>query len=48
MKVLAFEDSFDISAMLVSAGIDMSDFEFLQLWNTEDFLNQIKGGQDYG
>lgn len=42
MKVLAFEDSFDIAAMLISAGIDLSDVELQQLWTTDDYLNQIK------
>lgn len=42
MKVLAFEDSFDILAMLVSANVDMSKIELLQLWDTEEFLTHIK------
>ena len=42
MKVLAFEDSFDIAAMLISAGIDLSNVELQQLWTTDDYLNQIK------
>ena len=42
MRVLAFEDSFDIEAMLISGGVDLSNIELKQLWTTEDYLNQIK------
>ena len=41
MKVLAFEDSFDIQSLLVSGGVDIAQIEFRQLWNTEDWLNEI-------
>jgi len=41
MKVLAFEDSFDIEALLISASVDMSSIEFKQLWNTENWLQEI-------
>lgn len=41
MRVLAFEDSFDIQALLISAGVDLAKIEFKQLWNTEDWLNEI-------
>ena len=42
MKVLAFEDSFDLAALLTEAGVDMSDIEFRQHWNTMDALDRIK------
>ena len=41
MKILAFEDSFDIEALLISASVDMSSIEFQQLWNTENWLQEI-------
>ena len=30
MRVLAFEDSYDIEKMLSEAGVDLQDYEFLQ------------------
>ena len=42
MKVLAFEDSFDIAALLTEAGVDLSDIEFRQHWNTMDALDRIE------
>jgi len=41
MKVLAFEDSFDVQSLLISGGVDITQIEFKQLWNTEDWLNEI-------
>ncbi|MBT61438.1 MAG: hypothetical protein CMA63_07815 [Euryarchaeota archaeon] len=41
MRVLAFEDSYDIEAMLESAGIDCQQMIFKQQWNTSDFLSHI-------
>ena len=41
MRVLAFEDSVDIEALLVSGGVDMSKFEFKQYWNTDNYLEKI-------
>ena len=34
MKVLAFEDSVDIEALLISGGVNLSDIEFKQYWNS--------------
>ena len=42
MKVLAFEDGYDIEALLVSGSVDMAKIDFLQHWNSKDFLNVIK------
>ena len=42
MKVLAFEDGFDIEALLTSSGIDMSEIELIQRWDTTEFLEQIR------
>ncbi|MDP7202534.1 MAG: hypothetical protein QGF72_00200 [Candidatus Poseidoniaceae archaeon] len=41
MKVLAFEDSFDVQSLLVSGGVDITKIEFKQLWNTENWLEEI-------
>ena len=42
MKVLAFEDGYDIEALLVSGSVDMAKIDFLQHWNSNDFLNVMK------
>ena len=42
MKVLAFEDGFDIEALLTSSGIDLSGIELIQRWDTTDFLDHIR------
>ena len=42
MKVLAFEDGYDIEAMLISGSIDMINLEFVQHWTSTDFLQKIK------
>ncbi len=42
MKVLAFEDGYDIEALLISGSVDMTEIDFLQHWNSKDFLNLIK------
>ena len=41
MKILAFEDSVDIEALLVSGGIDLSSHEFRQYWDSQDYLERI-------
>ena len=41
MKVLAFEDSVDIEALLISGGIDLSGFEFKQYWDSQNYLGRI-------
>lgn len=42
MRVLAFEDSFDIGKLLSSAGVEVENMTFRQCWNTEDWLEQIR------
>ena len=42
MKVLAFEDGYDIEALLISGSIDMTNIEFVQYWTSTDFLEKIK------
>ena len=41
MKILAFEDSVNIEALLVSGGIDLSSHEFKQHWDSQDYLDRI-------
>ena len=41
MKILAFEDSVDIEALLVSGGVELSNFEFKQYWDSQDYLERI-------
>ena len=46
MKVLAFEDSVDIEALLISGGIELSNFEFKQTGirkiTSREFLNSLQ------
>ena len=42
MKVLAFEDGYEIEALLVSGSVDMTKIDFLQHWNSNNFLDAIK------
>ena len=41
MKILAFEDSVNIEALLVSGGVELSNFEFKQYWDSQDYLERI-------
>ena len=41
MRVLAFEDSVDIEALLISGGVDLSGFEFKQYWDSQNHLERI-------
>ena len=41
MKVLAFEDSVDIEALLLSGGVDFSNIEFKQYWDSSKYLQHI-------
>ena len=41
MRVLAFEDHYDIEAMLTAAGIDVKQLVFEQCWNSTDALDHI-------
>ena len=42
MRVLAFEDSYDIEKILVEGGVDLSDWELLQYWNTMDCFDRVE------
>jgi len=42
MRILAFEDMYDIKAILVAAGVDESELIFEQRWNSDDALEHIK------
>ena len=41
MKVLAFEDSVDIEALLVSGGVNMRNVELKQYWDSQNCLERI-------
>ena len=42
MKVLAFEDSVDIEALLLSRGVNLDNFLIKQYWDSHDYLNRIE------
>ncbi|MAU18588.1 MAG: hypothetical protein CMA24_03950, partial [Euryarchaeota archaeon] len=42
MRVLAFEDSYDITAILAEGGADLSGVELRQHWNTMDCFERIR------
>lgn len=41
MKVLAFEDSVDIESLLISGGVDMTNIELKQYWDSQNCLERI-------
>ena len=41
MKILAFEDSVDIEALLISGGVQLSNLEFKQFWDSRNYLERI-------
>jgi CheY-like chemotaxis protein len=41
MKVLAFEDTYDIAVILESQGIDMGKIDFQQKWNSQSAVETI-------
>lgn len=41
MRVLAFEDTYDLTAMLDAAGCDLSGVDFIQRWNSSEPLKHI-------
>ncbi len=45
MRVLAFEDSYDIEKILAEGGIDLRNCDFLQYWNTMDCFERIENFQ---
>jgi len=42
MRVLAFEDHYDIEAMLTAAGVDVEQLVIEQRWNSADALDHIR------
>ena len=42
MRVLAFEDSYDIEKILLEDGVDLSNWEILQYWNTMDCFDRVE------
>lgn len=42
MKVLVFEDGYDIKALLVSGSVNMGKVEFVQHWTSANFLQIIR------
>lgn len=41
MRVLAFEDTYDLTAMLDAAGCDLSGVDLIQRWNSSEPLKHI-------
>ena len=41
MKVLAFEDSVDIEALLISGGVNLENIDFKQYWDSQNYLERI-------
>ena len=42
MRVLAFEDHYDIEALLTAGGVNVNELVIQQLWDSADALNRIK------
>ena len=42
MRILAFEDSYVIEKILIEGGVDLSDWELLQYWNTMDCFERVE------
>ncbi|RJU92922.1 MAG: response regulator [Candidatus Poseidoniales archaeon] len=42
MRVLAFEDHYDIEAILTAGGVNMDNLIFEQRWNSTDALEHIR------
>ena len=42
MRVLAFEDHYDIEAMLTAGGVDTNGMVIAQRWNSQDALKHIQ------
>jgi len=45
LRVMAFEDGYDIEAILISGGIDLNEVEFIQNWDTSQAIEQIRDFQ---
>ena len=41
LKVMAFEDGYDIEAILISGGIELTEVEFIQHWDTSKPWNKF-------
>ena len=42
MRILVFEDTYDIFQMISNFEKKIDDLEFLQYWDTTDFINRIR------
>lgn len=42
MRILAFEDSYDIEKILIEGGVDLGDWKLLQYWNTIDCFDRVE------
>ena len=42
MRVLAFEDHYDIEALLTAGGVNTDNLTFEQRWNSSDALEHIR------
>ena len=42
MRVLAFEDGWDIAELLERDGVDVSALEIMQHWDSQNFLERIR------
>ena len=42
MRVLAFEDHYDIEALLTAGGVNVNKLVIQQLWDSSDALNRIQ------
>ena len=42
MRIMAFEDHYDIEAILVAGGVQMEDLVIEQRWNSSDALDLIR------
>lgn len=42
MRVLAFEDHYDIEALLTAGGINVNELVIQQFWDSSDALNRIQ------
>ena len=42
MRVLAFEDHYDIESLLTAGGVEISELEIEQYWNSSEALKHIQ------
>ena len=42
MRVLAFEDHYDIEALLLAGGVDVDQLVLEQRWNSSDALDHVR------